>query len=327
MPILNMTYLDSAVDFYRQVAETPDVGLCCVQRAPLQLPGLQIPALMQDMNYGCGTTVHPTELYGEPTVLYVGVGGGLEALQFAYFSRRVGAIVAVDPVAEMRKAAQGNLEQAAQANDWFSADFVQLVEGDAFALPMPDGSVDVVAQNCLFNIFEPADLARALKEAFRVLKPGGRLIMSDPIATRPIPAHLQQDDRLRAMCLSGALTYEDYTQCIIQAGFGQVEIRARRPYRLLDRRTYGLDADLLLESLDSVSFKVEIPEDGACVFTGKTAIYAGTEEAFDDRAGHILLRGMPLAVCDKTATKLGDRFPDFITVTPSTWHYDGGGCC
>jgi ubiquinone/menaquinone biosynthesis C-methylase UbiE len=322
-----MTYLESAAEFYRQVAETPDVGLCCVQSAPLQLPGLKVPQPMQEMNYGCGTTVHPTELSGEPSVLYVGVGGGLEALQFAYFSRRVGAIVAVDPVAAMRQAAQQNLELAEQDNDWFSADFVQITEGDAFALPMPDGSVDVIAQNCLFNIFEPADLARALAEAFRVLKPGGRLIMSDPIATRAVPAHLQQDDRLRAMCLSGALTYEHYTQRIIQAGFGQVEIRARRPYRLLDRHTHTLDSDLLLESLDSVSFKVEIPADGACVFTGKTAIYKGIAEYFDDQAGHILNRGVPLAVCDKTAAKLAIAFPDQIMVTPSTWHYDGGGCC
>ncbi len=322
-----MTYLESAAEFYRQVAETPDVGLCCVQSTPLQLPGLKVPTIMQEMNYGCGTTVHPTELYGEPSVLYVGVGGGLEALQFAYFSRRVGAIVAVDPVAEMRQAAQNNLEQAEKENEWFSADFVQITEGDAFSLPMPDGSVDVIAQNCLFNIFEPADLARALSEAFRVLKPGGRLIMSDPIATRPVPAHLQQDDRLRAMCLSGALTYEDYTQRIIQAGFGQVEIRTRRPYRLLDRQTYGIDADLLLESLDSVSYKVEIPGDGACIFTGKTAVYKGAEEYFDDQAGHILNRGIPLAVCDKTAHKLAHAFPDDILVTPATWHYDGGGCC
>jgi ubiquinone/menaquinone biosynthesis C-methylase UbiE len=322
-----MTYLESTAEFYREVAQTPDVGLCCVQSTPLQLPGLKIPLPMQEMNYGCGKTVHPTELYGEPSVLYVGVGGGLEALQFAYFSRRVGAIVAVDPVAEMRQAAQRNLELAQQENDWFSPDFVQLIEGDAFKLPMPDGSVDVVAQNCLFNIFEPEDLTRALHEVFRVLKPGGRLIMSDPIATRPIPLHLQQDDRLRAMCLSGALTYEQYTQRIIRAGFGQVEIRTRRPYRLLDQTTYQLEADLLLESLDSVSFKVEIPADGACVFTGKTAIYAGAAEAFDDQAGHILARGIPLAVCDKTAAKLGHKFPESITITPSTWHYDGGGCC
>jgi ubiquinone/menaquinone biosynthesis C-methylase UbiE len=322
-----MSYLETTAKFYAEVAETPQVGLCCVQSSPLQLPGLNIPQPMQQMNYGCGTTVHPAELINEPTVLYVGVGGGLEALQFAYFSRRPSGVIAVEPVSAMREAATRNLEIAAQENPWFEPSFVEIREGDAFALPVPDASVDVVAQNCLFNIFEPDDLSRALKEAFRVLKPGGRLQMSDPIATRPIPQHLQQDERLRAMCLSGALTYEQYTQRIVDAGFGQVEIRARRPYRLLDCQSYRLEEDLLLESLDSVAFKVAIPEDGPCIFTGKTAIYKGAEEVFDDSAGHVLQRGVPAAVCDKTATKLAASSPKEVLITDSTWHYIGGGCC
>lgn len=320
-----MSYLETVAEFYTEVAETPEVGLCCVQSTPLQLPGLNVPVQMQEMNYGCGTTVHPAELSGSPTVLYVGVGGGLEALQFAYFARRPGAVIAVDPVDSMRAAAAKNLAIAAQDNDWFETEFVSIRKGDAFALPIPDNSVDVVAQNCLFNIFEPEDLSRALVETYRVLKPGGRLVMSDPISTRTMPAHLQEDGRLRAMCLSGALTYEQYTQRIIRAGFGQVEIRARRPYRLLDQVNYKLDSHLLLESLDSVSFKVAIPDDGACIFTGKMAVYAGSEEYLDDRAGHILQAGVPLAVCDKTAANLGRL--ENVVITDSTWYYDGGGCC
>lgn len=321
-----MSYLETTAKFYSEVAETPQVGLCCVQTSPVQLPGLKIPVAMQEMNYGCGTTVHPAELINAPTVLYVGVGGGLEALQFAYYSRRAGCVIAIEPVKAMREAATRNLQLAAQENPWFDTSFVEIRDGDAFALPVPDASVDVVAQNCLFNIFEPEDLSKALQEAFRVLKPGGRLQMSDPIATRPIPAHLQQDERLRAMCLSGALTYEQYTQKIVDAGFGQVEIRARRPYRLLDCQTYQLETDLLLESLDSVAFKVPIPEDGACIFTGKTAIYKGEQEIFDDSAGHILQRGVPAAVCDKTAANLGANTQN-VLITDSTWHYVGGGCC
>jgi SAM-dependent methyltransferase len=322
-----MTYLETAAQFYSEVAQTPEVGLCCVQSTPLRQPGLKIPAKMQEMNYGCGTTVHPAELVNHPTVLYVGVGGGLEALQFAYFSRRPGAVIAVDPVAAMREAAIANLEVAATENPWFEKSFVEIREGDAFNLPVADASVDVVAQNCLFNIFEPEDLTRALREAYRVLKPGGRLQMSDPIATSPIPKHLQEDERLRAMCLSGAITYDEYIQCIINVGFGQVEIRSRRPYRLLNSQTYNLPEHLLLESLDSVSFKVPIPEDGACVFTGKTAIYSGSEAYFDDGKGHILQPGIPLAVCDKTAATFAATSPDKIMITDSSWYYDGGGCC
>jgi ubiquinone/menaquinone biosynthesis C-methylase UbiE len=322
-----MTYLKTAAQFYSQVAQTPEIGLCCVQSTPLQLPGLKIPLAMQEMNYGCGTTVHHNELTNEPTVLYVGVGGGLEALQFAYFSRRHGAVIAVEPVEAMREAATRNLQIAAKENPWFDPSFVEIRGGDAFDLPIADASVDIVAQNCLFNIFEPADLTLALKEAYRVLKPGGRLQMSDPIAISPIPAHLQQNEHLRALCLSGAITYQEYTQLIINAGFGQIEIRARRPYRLLDKHSYQLTENLLLESLDSVAFKVDIPVDGACIFTGKTAIYAGKKEFFDDHAGHILQRGIPAAVCDKTAVNLAVANPEEIIITDSTWYYDGGGCC
>ncbi|AFY73863.1 methylase involved in ubiquinone/menaquinone biosynthesis [Synechococcus sp. PCC 7502] len=322
-----MTYLDTAAQFYAEAAETPQVGLCCISTPPLQFPDLRIPQIMQEMNYGCGTTIHPTELTGAPTVLYIGVGGGLEALQFAYFCRRSGAVIAVDPVAEMRNAASRNLQVAAQENPWFKLDFVKILEGNAFSLPIPDASVDVVAQNCLFNIFEAADLDQALAEAYRVLKPNGRLIMSDPIATRPIPIHLQADERLRAMCLSGAMTYDQYTQHLVKAGFGQVEVRAKRPYRLLDAHSFNLEQPLLLESLDTVSYKVAIAQDGACIFTGKTAIYHGQQEFLDDRAGHILFRGNPLAVCDKTANKLSLQFPQEVIITDSTWHYNGGGCC
>jgi len=322
-----MTYLDTTAQFYKEVAETPEVGLCCVQNGSFQLPGLSIPSAMQEMNYGCGTTVQPTELGNQPTVLYVGVGGGLEALQFAYFSPHPEAIIAVEPVAEMREVAKRNLNQAAKQNDWFDPSFVKIVAGDAFNLPVPDESVDVVAQNCLFNIFELQDLKSALQEVYRVLKPGGRLLMSDPIATQPIPEKLRQDERLRAMCLSGALTYPEYMKCLVEAGFGEIEVRARRPYRLLDTATYGLSEDLQLDSLDSVALKVPTPADGACIFTGKTAIYRGSEETWDDGKGHTFQKGVPLGVCDKTAHQLAQQFPDTIVVTESTWHYQGDGCC
>lgn len=161
-----MSYLEATAKFYTEVAQSPQVGLCCVQSSPLQLPGLKIPCKMQEMNYGCGTTVHPAELANQPTVLYVGVGGGLEALQFAYFSRRPSAVIAVDPVAAMREAAACNLQIAAKENPWFNPSFVEIRSGDAFSLPQLDASVDVVAQNCLFNIFEPEDLTRALKKHF-----------------------------------------------------------------------------------------------------------------------------------------------------------------
>jgi ubiquinone/menaquinone biosynthesis C-methylase UbiE len=260
-------------------------------------------------------------------VAYVGVGGGLEALQLAYFTRRPGGVIAIDPVPEMRATAAENLRLASERNDWFEPEFVQIVDGDALDLPLDDASVDLAAQNCLFNIFKTGgDLETALAEMHRVLKKGGRLVMSDPITPRPLPAELMDNDMLRAQCISGCLTLEAYLDKIVAAGFGAIEVRSRRPYRMLDAASYGLD-DLLLETIEVAAFRVPIPSDGACVFTGRTAVYHGGEEDFDDGRGHVLPQNKPLPVCEKTANALQALERTDLTITASTWHYQGGGCC
>jgi ubiquinone/menaquinone biosynthesis C-methylase UbiE len=326
-----VSYHSTVQDLYRKAAEAPDGSLCCVPQSLRYLPGLVIPPIMHEMNYGCGTTIHLEDMNDGQRVLYVGVGGGLEALQLAYFTRRPGGVIAVDPVAEMREAARRNLERAAEQNDWFDPSFVTLCDGDALHLPVDDASVDLAAQNCLFNIFKTAeeggDLERALAEMHRVLAPSGRLVMSDPITPRAMPEHLRGDDLLRAQCISGCLTYEQYTSKIVEAGFGAIEVRSRRPYRMLDQRRYGLDEDLLLESVEVCAYRVTVPDDGACIFTGRTVIYTGPEETFDDGKGHVLQRDIPLPVCDKTAAVLEGLGDLHLTVTDSTWHYAGGGCC
>ncbi len=328
-----MSYHTTVRQVYRKAAETPDGALCCVPQTPRYLPGLVIPPIMYEMNYGCGSTVHLQDMREQQAVLYVGVGGGLEALQFAYFARRPGGIIAIDPVPEMREAAKRNLQLAAGLNAWFDPSFVDIRDGDALNLPVDDAAVNLAAQNCLFNIFktttgpDDGDLERALAEMHRVLTPAGRLSMSDPVAPCELPAHLRDDETLRAQCLGGCLTYSRYIDKIVEAGFGSVEVRSRRPYRLLDRARYRLDENLLLESVEVCAIRVAVPDDGACVFTGRTAIYSGPEPSFDDGRGHLLVRDLPLGVCDKTAANLAALGRADLTVTESTWHYAGGGCC
>src|SRR5258708_25400653 len=104
---------------------------------------------MLDMNYGCGSTVDPRDLRKADTVVYVGVGGGLEALQFAYFTRRPGAVIAVDPVTAMRDQARVNFEEAARLNAWFRPDFIALRDGSALEVPVASATATVLAQNSL----------------------------------------------------------------------------------------------------------------------------------------------------------------------------------
>jgi SAM-dependent methyltransferase len=322
-----MSYLETTKNVYKEAAENPQVGLCCTITPVWQLPGLSIPKKMLAMNYGCGSTVNTRDLVNNPTVLYVGVGGGMELLQFAYFSRQTGGVTGVDIIDEMLKACKENIVEAEKQNPWFRAEFVKLVKGDALHLPINDNSIDIAAQNCLFNIFKQDDLKKALQEMYRVLKPNGRLVLSDPTCEQNIPEHLKEDDHLRALCLSGSLPLKDYVEMITNVGFGTVEIRAKRPYRILDTINYNIDELIFIESVEVCAVKDPMPADGPCVFTGKAAIYYGTDESFDDKKGHLLLPNQPLAICDKTAGALKALNRTDIFISQSTFFYDGGGCC
>ncbi len=327
MSTLDHAYLDATHDIYREAALEPDIGLCCTTSPVWRLPELSIPQRMLEMNYGCGSTVHPRDLANAPTVLYVGVGGGMELLQFAYFSRRACAVIGVDLVKEMLSACRANLDLAERENPWFGSAFVDLRKGDALALPVDDQSVDVAAQNCLFNIFRERDLAAAIAEMYRVLKPHGRLVLSDPVCEQAMPPALAQDDRLRALCLSGAIPLDDYLTQLTNAGFGTIEVRARRPYRVLAPSKYATEEVVYIESVEVCAIKDPMPADGPCIFTGRTAIYFGDRDYFDDGKGHVMRTNQPLAVCDKTARALGALGRDDLFVSGPTWFYDGGGCC
>jgi len=321
------SYLETTKDLYREAALTPDVGLCCTTTPMWQLPGLSVPKIMQQMNYGCGSTVHPRDLSNNPRILYVGVGGGMELLQFAYFSRQPHGVIGVDVVDEMLEASRKNFSEAEKENPWFKSEFVDLRKGDALELPVESNSVDVAAQNCLFNIFKIDDLKKALAEMYRVLKPHGRLVLSDPICQQEMPESLKNDERLRALCLSGAIPLQDYLKVLTDTGFGTIEVRAKRPYRILAPGHYDTKENIIIESVEVCAIKDPMPSDGPCIFTGKAAIYFGSEEYFDDKKGHVLMNNQPLAICDKTAGALASLQKQDIFITESTYFYDGGGCC
>ncbi len=320
------TYLQTIEQVYEQAARQPDASLCCTQAPVWNLPDLRIPPIMLQMNYGCGSTVNPRDLKPSDTILYVGVGGGLEALQFAYFTRRPGGVVAIDPVAAMREKARANFVEATRLNPWFRPEFVQILDGNALALPVASSSASVLAQNCLFNVFKEADLAAALAEVVRVLKPGGFFATSDPITPTPLPDAFRDDAVARARCLSGCQTLDEYLATMVRAGFGRIEVRARFPYRLVTPAEYpSLTEAVLLESIEVVAHKVPDNFDGSAIFTGRTALYTGPDDVFTDASGAVLPCGIPVPVSDAAALRLA-RHPA-IVVTGPTWHARGGGCC
>ncbi|MEE9432372.1 MAG: arsenosugar biosynthesis arsenite methyltransferase ArsM [Melioribacteraceae bacterium] len=321
------TYLETTKNVYKEAALKPDVGLCCTTTPVWQFPELSIPQIMLEMNYGCGSTVNPRDLVNNPKILYVGIGGGMELLQFSYFSRAKGNVIGIDPVDEMLTACKNNMEIAEKENSWFKKEFVDIKKGDALDLQVEDESIDVAAQNCLFNIFDSGDLQQALKEVYRVLKPHGRLVLSDPVCEQTMPESLKNDETLRALCLSGSLPLQEYLDVISSVGFGTIEVRAKRPYRILDPKNYDTKEMIYIESVEICAIKDPMPKDGPCIFTGKTAIYFGSEEFFDDNAGHVMVKNQPLAICNKTAGDIQKLNRDDIFISESTHFYDGGGCC
>lgn len=251
----------------------------------------------------------------------------MEVLQFAYFSRQKAGGIGIDVVNEMLKVCDENLQKAVVENAWFQRNFVDLRKGNALNLPVEDCSVDVAAQNCLFNIFIHEDLKKALAEMYRVLKPHGRLVLSDPVTENPMPEVLKNNTNLRAFCLSGSLPLAEYLKMITDAGFGTIEIRAKRPYRILAPNHYETSELILLESVEVCAIKDPMPADGPCIFTGKTAIYFGSEAYFDDLQRHVLMANQPISICDKTAKALSNLGRADIHISNSTYFYDGGGCC
>jgi len=321
------TYLNTVEEVYKEAAESTSAGLCCTTSPIWELPGLKIPREMIEMNYGCGSTVHPKDLSNKPQVLYLGVGGGMELLQFSYFNRTTHGVKGIDPVSEMVEKCSENLIIAENINSWFRKEFVELKNGTALDLPIDNDTIDVVAQNCLFNIFHQEELLIALTESYRVLKNGGKLVLSDPICETAIPSQLQNNEKLRAVCLSGAIPLNEYLKSLSDIGFGTIEIRSRKPYRILDTLNYPVSENILLESVEVCAIKNPLEEDGPCIFSGREAIYFGKDPYFDDHHGHVLYQNQPLSVCDKTAVALNAINRPDIYISDSTWFYSGGGCC
>lgn len=322
-----MSYLEKTLEVYKEAAISPSEGLCCSTNPIWDLPGLNIPEKMISMNYGCGSTVNFGDIKPNSKVLYIGAGAGMELLKFSYFTRDKGKVYGIDPVDEMLKVCKENIQEAEKLNDWFRTDMIELKKGDAQDLDIPDNSVDVVAQNCLFNIFKKEELQEALKEVFRVLKPRGRFVLSDPICEQPMPEALREDDRLRALCLSGAIPLQEYIAFLTEIGFGTIEVRAKRPYRILSKPEYEVEDTIHIESVELAAIKDPMPLDGPCIFTGRTAIYFGSDAFFNDGNEHTFLRNQPLSICDKTAKTIAAMGRDDIFISPPTYFYDGGGCC
>ena len=188
---------------------------------------------------GCGNPTALIELHAGETVLDLGSGGGIDVLLSA---RRVGPsgfAYGLDMTDEMLALAQENKAKAGATN-------VAFLKGRIEDIPLPANSVDVVISNCVINL--SADKGQVLREALRVLKPGGRFAVSDVIADGPVPAALRQNMEAWVGCLAGALEREEYEQLLTEAGFVDVGVEITRRYTVAEA---GLDPSTLPEGWEA----------------------------------------------------------------------------
>ena len=204
-----------------------------------------LPRESVSISLGCGNPTAAIELAPGQTVLDLGSGGGLDAFLSA---RRVGAtgkVYGLDMTDEMLALARENQRKARVQN-------VEFLKGTIESIPLPDASVDVIISNCVINLSSDKDAV--LKEAFRVLKPGGRFAVSDVVIRGELPAEVRRSMELWCGCVAGALRDLDYVEKLDAAGFEQIEVDPWRVYRIEDARAFlaqsGLDVDRLAGQVD-----------------------------------------------------------------------------
>lgn len=180
-----------------------------------------LPAAAVSASLGCGNPTALAELHPGETVLDLGSGGGIDVLLSARRVGPTGKAYGLDMTPEMLALARENQSKAGVTN-------AEFLRGTIEDIPLPDESVDVVISNCVINL--STDKAAVLREAFRVLKPGGRFAVSDVVLARALPAAARRSLRLWTGCVSGALVADDYRRLLQQAGFTDIELQPTRVY-------------------------------------------------------------------------------------------------
>src|SRR5271154_2465371 len=205
----------------------------------------QIPAEAMLASLGCGNPTALAKLNSGETVLDLGSGGGIDVLLSAKRVGPTGKAYGLDMTDEMLSLANTNKLKAGVEN-------VEFLKGEIEKIPLPENSVDVIISNCVINL--SADKDAVLREAFRVLKPGGRFAVSDVITRGAIPPEICKSVLLWVGCIAGALEESDYRSKLVAAGFEAVEIEPTRVYRVEDAREFlsgqGFDVDALAPQVD-----------------------------------------------------------------------------
>jgi ubiquinone/menaquinone biosynthesis C-methylase UbiE len=215
---------------------------CCADPITVNLYGrgetAALPAGAVNASLGCGNPTALAELKPGEVVLDLGSGGGIDVLLSAQRVGPTGKVFGLDMTDEMLELARENQRKAGVAN-------VEFLRGEIESIPLPDNAVDVIISNCVINLSSDKD--RVLREAFRVLKPGGRFAVSDIVVRGEVPALMRKSMEAWIGCLAGALQEEEYRHKLARAGFADISVEPWRVYVAEDGRA----------AIESLGLKVE----------------------------------------------------------------------
>jgi len=205
----------------------------------------ELPDAAVKASLGCGNPTALAQLHPGETVLDLGSGGGIDVLLSARRVGPAGKAYGLDMTDEMLALARENQRQAGLEN-------VEFLKGEIENIPLPDNSVDVVISNCVINL--SADKSRVVREAFRVLKPGGRFAVSDVVTRGAVPTEVRQSMLLWVGCIAGALEDHEYIRALAKAGFDSIDIEPTRVYNIEDARRFltseGIDVDAIAPQVE-----------------------------------------------------------------------------
>jgi arsenite methyltransferase len=214
---------------------------------------MAVPAQALQASLGCGNPTALAQLQPGEVVLDLGSGGGIDVLLSAKRVAPGGKAYGLDMTDEMLALARENQAKA-------GVDNVEFLKGEIENIPLPDNSVDVVISNCVINL--SADKDRVLSEAFRVIRPGGRLAVSDVVVKGEVPIEIKRSVELWVGCVAGALEESQYRKKLESAGFEGISMEPTRTYRLEDARQFlageGIDVDAIADQVDGRFFSAFI---------------------------------------------------------------------
>ena len=309
------TVRKSVNKFYSTAAVQSQQELCCPTTYD-SADVSHIPREILNISYGCGSPVTLAQIESGESVLDLGSGGGVDCFIASKMAGERGRVVGVDMTDEMLAKANASRDSVAKK---LGFDNVRFVKGFLEEIPLTNECIDVVTSNCVINLSDQKE--KVFQEIFRVLRKGGRFVISDIFSDREVPLSMKQNNKLWSECISGAITEAAFVNKIKSLGFYGLEVINRYPYKEVDGFQFY--------SITIKAYKYKKSKE--CVYRGQYATYKGPFSFVSDD-GHTYPVGIPVEVCTDTAWKLlNPPYKGMFILTdiqnPGTEKTCGPKCC